>query len=101
MVELLETFIHPKPLQEFEQGITHVASQLREALENPALTGDRAVRADRRWANIMGTLRALHAARIPIVVGTDQVIPGSSLHRELELYVEASFTPLEALQAAT
>src|SRR4029077_14115867 len=28
-------------------------------------------------------------------------IPGYSLHRELELYVEAGVTPLEALQAAT
>jgi imidazolonepropionase-like amidohydrolase len=33
--------------------------------------------------------------------GTDQAIPGYSLHRELELYVEAGFTPHEALQAAT
>jgi imidazolonepropionase-like amidohydrolase len=50
---------------------------------------------------MMGTLRALHSAGIPIVAGTDQAIPGYSLHRELELYVEAGFTPLEALQAAT
>jgi imidazolonepropionase-like amidohydrolase len=49
----------------------------------------------------MATLRALHAAGIPIVAGTDQAIPGYSLHREMELYVEAGFTPLEALQAAT
>jgi imidazolonepropionase-like amidohydrolase len=49
----------------------------------------------------MATLRALHVAGVPIVAGTDQAIPGYSLHRELELYVEAGFTPLEALQAAT
>jgi len=49
----------------------------------------------------MATLRALHEAGIPIVAGTDQAIPGYSLHREIELYVEAGFTPLEALQAAT
>ena len=49
----------------------------------------------------MSTLRALHAAGIPIVAGTDQSIPGYSLHRELELYVEAGFTPLQALQSAT
>ena len=100
-VALFETFIHTKPLEELEPGITHVAPQLREALESPALTGDRAVSAEKRWANMMGTLRALHAARVPIVAGTDQAIPGYSLHRELELYVEAGFTPLEALQAAT
>ena len=46
-------------------------------------------------------LRALHRAGVPIVAGTDQAIPGHSLHRELELYVAAGFTPLEAIQAAT
>jgi imidazolonepropionase-like amidohydrolase len=49
----------------------------------------------------MATLRALHAAGIPMVAGTDQTIPGYSLHRELEIYVEGGFTPLEALQSAT
>jgi imidazolonepropionase-like amidohydrolase len=28
-------------------------------------------------------------------------VPGHSLHREIELYVRAGFTPLEAIQAAT
>jgi imidazolonepropionase-like amidohydrolase len=49
----------------------------------------------------MATLHALHAAGIPIVAGTDQSIPGYSLHREMELYVEGGFTALEALQSAT
>ena len=41
------------------------------------------------------------AAGIPIIAGTDQAVPGHSLHREIELYVQAGFTPLEAIQAAT
>ena len=44
---------------------------------------------------------ALHRAGIPIVAGTDQAVPGYSLHREIELYVQAGFTPMEAIQAAT
>jgi imidazolonepropionase-like amidohydrolase len=44
---------------------------------------------------------ALHRAGVPIVAGTDQAVPGHSLHREIELYVEAGFTPMEAIQAAT
>ena len=35
------------------------------------------------------------------VAGTDQAVPGYSLHREIELYVQAGFTPMEAIQAAT
>ena len=38
---------------------------------------------------------------MPIAAGTDLVVPGRSIARELELYVRASMTPIEALQAAT
>jgi imidazolonepropionase-like amidohydrolase len=45
---------------------------------------------------------ALHRAGVPIVAGTDQLpVPGHSLHRELELYVQAGFTLVEAIRAAT
>jgi imidazolonepropionase-like amidohydrolase len=48
----------------------------------------------------------LHRAGVPFLAGTDSpagvgVIPGFSLHRELERFVAAGFTPLEALQTAT
>ena len=35
------------------------------------------------------------------MAGTDKGVPGFSLQRELELYVEGGMTPLEAIQAAT
>src|SRR6185503_1055418 len=44
---------------------------------------------------------ALHRAGVPIVAGTDVGVPGHTLHRELEFYVKAGFTPLEAIQAAS
>ena len=100
-VALYETFLNTKPLNQLEPGLDHVPPQLREALDSPPATGDKATLATARWQAVMATLRALHAAGIPIVAGTDQSIPGYSLHREIELYVEAGFTPLEALQAAT
>ena len=49
----------------------------------------------------MGIIGALHKAGVPIVAGTDQAVPGYSLYREIELYAEAGFTPMEAIQAAT
>jgi len=100
-VALFETFMNTKPLDQLEPGIDHVPPQLREALDSPPATGDRAALVDARWKQVIATLHALHAAGIPIVAGTDQAIPGYSLHREIEIYAEAGFTPLEALQAAT
>jgi hypothetical protein len=98
---LYETFLHTQPLDQLEPGLDHVAPQLREALDTPPAPADEAALTNARWHVVMATLRALHAAGIPIVAGTDQAIPGYSLHREMELYVEAGFTPLQALQAAT
>jgi imidazolonepropionase-like amidohydrolase len=50
-------------------------------------------------------LRQLKEAKVPLLAGTDAGNPGTthgaSLHRELELLVQAGLTPLEALRAAT
>jgi imidazolonepropionase-like amidohydrolase len=51
-------------------------------------------------------VRKLHVAGVPFIAGTDtpagvDVIPGISLHLELQRFVAAGFTPLEALQTAT
>ena len=51
-------------------------------------------------------IRKLHRAKVPFLAGTDtpagvDVIPGISLHLELQRFVAAGFSPLEALQTAT
>ena len=89
------------PLASIEPGITHVAPQLREALDAPPMPAAFAARGAALWNAMLSSVRVLHAAGIPMVAGTDQSIPGYSLHQELELYVQCGFTPLEALQAAT
>lgn len=52
----------------------------------------------------------LHHAGVDILVGTDVSVPvpslgglahGASVHHEMQLLVEAGFTPVEALQSAT
>jgi len=54
----------------------------------------------------LGIVHRLQAAGVPFLAGTDtpagvDVLPGISLHRELERFVAAGFTPLQALQTAT
>jgi imidazolonepropionase-like amidohydrolase len=46
-------------------------------------------------------VKVLHDKGVPIVAGTDMGFPGFSVARELELYVDAGLTPLEALRTAT
>jgi adenine deaminase len=43
----------------------------------------------------------LHHAGVPIGARTDQSVPGYSLHRDLEPYVKAGVTPMEAIRSAT
>jgi imidazolonepropionase-like amidohydrolase len=46
-------------------------------------------------------VKTLYDKGITIVAGTDMGFPGYSVARELELYVEAGLTPLQAIQTAT
>ncbi len=57
-------------------------------------------------AHELEIVRRLHAAGVPFLAGTDtpagvEVTPGISLHLELQRFVAAGFSPLEALQTAT
>jgi imidazolonepropionase-like amidohydrolase len=54
----------------------------------------------------LDVVNAMHRAGIPFLAGTDTppgvyVFPGFSLHEELQRFVAAGFTPMEALQTAT
>lgn len=54
----------------------------------------------------LALVHRLHARGVPFLAGTDtpagvDVIPGTSLHHELARFVDAGFSPLEALQTAT
>lgn len=57
-------------------------------------------------AKEMEMVGEMQRAGVPMLAGTDtaagvRVYPGFSLHDELELFVEAGLTPMEALQTAT
>ncbi|PWU00030.1 MAG: hypothetical protein C5B52_09670 [Bacteroidetes bacterium] len=51
--------------------------------------------------NFKSIVNALHENGIQIVAGTDMMIPGYSLDRELELYVQAGLKPYDVIQAST
>src|SRR5205814_1426202 len=90
-----------QPIEVFEPGILKVAPELALPLNGFGVEPDAAEQQRTRTDEGVAIVGALHRAGIPIVAGTDQAVPGHSLHREIELYVKAGFSPLEALQAAT
>jgi imidazolonepropionase-like amidohydrolase len=79
----------------------------RRAAVSRLEASDSAQRAfDERVTRRLGLIKKLHDAKVPLLAGTDapagyDLVPGTSLHRELQLFVRAGLTPLEALQTAT
>ncbi len=90
-----------KPPASFEPGVNKVAPELAEQLTDVGTPTERSEIGQKVFAKDLEIVGALHKAGIPVVAGTDQTVPGHSLHREIELYVQAGFTPMEAIQAAT
>jgi imidazolonepropionase-like amidohydrolase len=90
-----------KPPASFEPGVTDVAPELAQQLTDVEPPSEHSDTFGKVFEKEIGIIGVLHRAGIPIVAGTDQTVPGHSLHREIELYVQAGFTPMEAIQAAT
>lgn len=96
-----------------DAGVTRVLSDGRAVV--PTLTMmegivRNAARPGIDYRHARDSVAALHRAGVPIIAGTDansspgvpaNVPHGTSLHRELELLVDAGLTPLEALRSAT
>ena len=99
-ISLDEQELHtPKENATREPGIGTLPRELRATLGG--LPDSLSAEGEAAFAKTLALLAELHRRGVPIVAGTDINVPGHSLHRELELYVKAGFTPLEALQAAT
>jgi imidazolonepropionase-like amidohydrolase len=90
-----------KPAASIEPGVVKVAPELEAILADVGPPSPNADISEKVFAKELAVVGALHKAGVPIVAGTDQTVPGHSLHREIELYVQAGFTPMEAIQAAT
>ncbi len=93
--DLPELRFVPKAAREFEDGEPPLTNPTPAQLEQGRT----------RWTHVLRNFRSLVEAKAKFVAGTDApvmpLVPGFSLHRELELLVEMGLTPLGALQAAT
>jgi imidazolonepropionase-like amidohydrolase len=57
---------------------------------------------EKRLPALRENLRRLKAAGVPVALGTDMwAFPGAGVSIEMDLYVRAGWTPLEAIRAAT
>jgi imidazolonepropionase-like amidohydrolase len=88
------------PIESFEPGILHAPQPLVFNYRSVRNDVDSAT-ARERLGRQEAIVKALHDAGVPIVAGTDGALPGYSLLRSLELYVEAGLSPMEAIQTAT
>ncbi len=90
-----------KPPASFEPGVNKVAPELAAQLIDVGPPRPDAGMHEKAFDKMVAAVGVLHRAGITIVAGTDQTVPGYSLYREIELYVQAGFTPMEAIQAAS
>ena len=79
----------------------------RKVAATQAAASDSAARASaERASRRLAQIKHMVDLKIPFLAGTDapagqDLVPGASLHRELQLFVRAGLTPLQALQTAT
>jgi imidazolonepropionase-like amidohydrolase len=90
---LVERGLSPKAVAEFRSDA--YSSRYRERFPNFENVRSR--------LRVLGeNLRRLHAAGVPVALGTDMwAFPGLGVSIEMDLYVRAGLTPLEAIRAAT
>ena len=89
------------PLIDIEPGLAHVAPVLRRLLESANGGTITPEQARQRLERSLAVIKALYEAGIPILVGTDKGVPGVSVDRGIELYVEAGIPPMDAIREAT
>jgi imidazolonepropionase-like amidohydrolase len=76
----------------------YLTAQEREFLLTP---GPPTLMTEQHFQFAKESVRRLHAAGVPILTGTDTPTHGVTLHRDLELLVQAGLEPVDALTGAT
>jgi imidazolonepropionase-like amidohydrolase len=89
------------PITLFQPAFDKIPFPINRVFSSAGASGIDAATARSRVERGLRIVKALHDAGVSVVAGTDEGVPGHSLLREIELYVEAGMTPLEAIQSAT
>lgn len=100
--ESMFTQLQGEPNPTFGKIASHTPPTLQRAwrVNSMDVTAANVTRYRASYAKMLELTRRLHAAGVPLVAGTDN-IAGFTLHRELEIYVQAGISGAEALQIAT
>ena len=104
----LEISSHPQSWDPHDAGLAFVpvdlAKEWRAAISDKS-SQDQGAWMQRQSSNDWKLTSEMHRAGVSLLAGSDSldpfVFPGDSLHQELEQFVRAGFTPLEAIQSAT
>ena len=91
------------PTETVEPDNARIAYELFEGKRFRAgLSEERAKLAKADYTKAMEIIGKFHKAGIPIVAGTDNIVPVFGLYKEIETYAElGGFSPLEAIQSAS
>lgn len=89
------------PIESFQPGFAHLPTPLQRLIAGANGGQVTPQQAHDRLARSLAIIKALHDGGVPIVAGTDKGVPGVSVAREIELYVEAGLSPIDAIRAAT
>jgi imidazolonepropionase-like amidohydrolase len=85
--------------------LKYVPASIREQWKAQSNSAEQLAEYKRDAAQGPVTVRQMREGGVRFLAGSDgpdpMLVPGFSLHREMELLVECGFTPLEALQTAT
>ncbi len=89
------------PLADLFPGIERLPRPLTRMFNSMNVRSGDAQTIRTRQIESLNLLKAAVEAGVLVVTGTDKGVPGFSLAREIELYVDGGMTPLQAIQAAT
>jgi imidazolonepropionase-like amidohydrolase len=94
---------HPAsiPLADLLPGVDRLPAPLTRMFASMSWGAGEAGAYRTRLGATLALLKDAADAGLLVVAGTDKGVPGFSLQREIELYVEGGMTPLQAIQTAT